>query len=126
MHWIFSFFIPIVHAEESGGGFVPLLKQTQDLLPGGGEAGIDVFLNNAFAILISIGAALAVGVFVYGGLRYLTSSAGVSTENAKGKMQNAVLGLIMLLATWIIFNTINPDLLSLRVTPQQVQTQQQP
>lgn len=114
--------ISIAYADDSG--FVPLLRQTQDLLPGGAEGGLSAFLNNAFEYLISIGAALAVGVFVWGGLRYLTSSAGVSTEGAKDKMQNAVLGLVMLLATWIIFNTINPQILSLEVKPSPVQSQQ--
>lgn len=108
--------IPVAHAAE----FVPLLKETTRILPEGGGGDIGVFVNNVFVFAISIAAAAAVVIFVIGGLRYLTSASGVSTEGAKTKMQNAVIGLIMLLATWIVFNTINPDILKLKIDPRPV------
>jgi hypothetical protein len=57
-------------------------------------------------------------MFVWGGIQYMIQPFGVSEGGigeAKGRMQNAILGLLMLLATWIIFNQINPDILNLKI-----------
>ncbi len=80
------------------------------------------FLNAVFKMSISIGAVVAVSQFVYGGLTYMLSESGaVQMGESKGRMTNAVLGLLMLLATYIVFMQINPDMLSLDVVAKPVQ-----
>jgi ABC-type nickel/cobalt efflux system permease component RcnA len=72
--------------------------------------------NALFKMAISIGAVIAVLQFVYGGIIYMmTESGAVAMGESKERMQNALLGLVMLLATYIVFNQINPDLLNLKV-----------
>ncbi len=70
--------------------------------------------NQLFALSIRIGAMLAVFMFIWGGLNLITArdNAGNITKG-KEKMKNAVVGLLMLLATYITLNTINPQLTSL-------------
>jgi Type IV secretion system pilin len=78
--------------------------------------GIGPFVNALFKMTISIGAVIAVCQFVYGGIVYMmTESGAAQMGESKERMQNALLGLIMLLATFVIFNQINPDILNLDV-----------
>ena len=105
-------------------GFNGLLKDS--LLIGGTSIyesydNLGAFVNAAFKMTISIGAVVAVAQFVYGGIVYMmTESGAVQMGESKERMQNALLGLIMLLSTYVIFNQINPDLLNLNVNLQQL------
>ncbi len=81
----------------------------------------DVF-NALFILSIVVGASLAVFMFIWGGLQMI-SARNKSSNITKGKekMSNAVIGLLMLLSTYVVLNTINPQLTSLNalqnVTP---------
>ena len=44
----------------------------------------------------------------------MTASEGMRSD-AKQKIQNALLGLLLAVGTYLILNTINPDLLNLRI-----------
>ena len=82
---------------------------------------LGAFVNALFKMTISIGAVIAVAQFVYGGIVYMmTESGAVQMGESKERMQNALLGLVMLLSTYVIFNQINPDLLNLNVNLQQL------
>ncbi len=83
------------------------------------------FINAIFRMTISIGAVIAVAQFVYGGIVYMmTESGAVQMGESKERMRNALLGLIMLLSTYVIFNQINPDLLNLNVNLEQISEKQ--
>jgi hypothetical protein len=83
------------------------------------------FVNALFKMTISIGAVLAVCQFVYGGIIYMmTESGAMAMGESKERMQNAILGLLMLLSTWVVFNQINPDLLKLNVNLEQLKEKQ--
>lgn len=83
------------------------------------------FVNALFRMTISIGAVIAVAQFVYGGIVYMmTESGAVQMGESKERMQNALLGLVMLLSTYVIFNQINPDLLNLNVNLEQLPEKQ--
>lgn len=52
------------------------------------------------------------------GIQYLTSLGDPSSlKEAMDRMKSAVLGLILLLSSWLILNTINPDLTSFTTEP---------
>jgi len=54
------------------------------------------------------------GALVYGGFRYLTSAGSpAAMADAKDQIFSAILGLIILFSSWLILNTINPELLIL-------------
>jgi hypothetical protein len=83
------------------------------------------FVNAVFRMAISIAAVIAVCQFVYGGIVYMmTESGAAQMGESKQRMQDAVFGLIMLLATYVIFNQINPDMLNLNMDLQQLPTTQ--
>lgn len=71
------------------------------------------FLNGLFKFAIAIGAMLAVLQFARAGFMYMTSDIWSDKQHAKDILGDAVLGLLLLLAVWLILNTINPEILNL-------------
>ena len=74
------------------------------------------FLNGAFRVGIMVAIVLAIIVIVLGGIEYMGGDSVFNKESAKGKFYNAITGLIMALAIFLFLNTINPDLVKLRLT----------
>lgn len=71
------------------------------------------YLDNIYGIALGVAAIFAVIMLMICGLQYMTSSAISSKESAKKRCWAAILGLGLLLASWLILNTINPDLVKL-------------
>ncbi|MCK4918417.1 MAG: hypothetical protein KAS02_01370 [Candidatus Pacebacteria bacterium] len=78
----------------------------------GGESNLGMYLKGMFELVIGVASVLAVLMIVLGGFKYIISEAVTSTTAAKKQIQDALLGLIMVLASWLILNTINTDLTS--------------
>lgn len=79
------------------------------------NAGLMDYLNGIYTFLISIVGILAMAVLVYGGLRYVTSAGNTaSIGDAKESINAALVGLILALTSWLIFSTINQDILVLK------------
>lgn len=70
-----------------------------------------LFLQGAFTLALAAGAIFAVGALVYSGISYMVSEVANTKEDAKRRIRAAVFGLLILLGSWLILNTINPDLL---------------
>ncbi len=69
------------------------------------------FINNIYLVAISVVGVAVFVQFVIAGFTYLLAAGNVGEiGSAKEKMQNAVLGAILLLGSYLILNTINPDL----------------
>jgi len=79
-----------------------------------GSGGATAMFNALFKLSVTLGAMLAVFMFIWGGLQMIMArdSAGSVGEGRK-KMSNAVMGLLMLISTFVVLNTINPQLTSL-------------
>lgn len=87
------------------------------LLPDGCSPNPSVtgYLSNLYSFLISAVGIVAMGAIVIGGARYLTSVGNPSAiEDAKHTIYSAIYGLILALVSWVIINTINPDILVLK------------
>ncbi|OGF68963.1 hypothetical protein A3H65_00170 [Candidatus Giovannonibacteria bacterium RIFCSPLOWO2_02_FULL_45_14] len=67
-----------------------------------------------YPFVISVGAILAVIMLIIAGLQMMTASEGQRTA-AKERIQNALLGLLLLVGVYLILHTINPDLLNLKI-----------
>jgi hypothetical protein len=76
---------------------------------------LPTMLNEAFKISISVGAILAMLRIGYAGYLYMGSDIWSNKGKAKEVFQNAIFGLLLLLAIWLILNQINPDILKLRL-----------
>jgi hypothetical protein len=88
---------------------VPIPGLTSTCLPVLPEYIVAIF---NFALMI-IGL-ICFGALLYGGFRYLTSAGKpAALADAKDQIFSALLGLIILLSSWLILNTINPELLIL-------------
>lgn len=71
------------------------------------------YLNIMIKLFLGICGVLAVIMIVMGGVQYMTSELVSSKEEGKKSITNAIFGLILALAAYLILNTINPDLLNI-------------
>ena len=85
-------------------------------LPGGSvevpvDTGFSLYAAELFRFLLSAAVILALVMLVIGGVEYVGSAGNTSLlGDAKGRMLNALLGLLLALSSWLILNLINPDL----------------
>lgn len=108
---LFLNFLAISSALAAAGDYKQLVP-----IPGiNPNAGLYTYLNGVYTFLISIVGILAMAVLVYGGMRYITSAGNTaSVEEAKESINSALTGLVLALVSWLIFSTINPDILVLK------------
>lgn len=67
-----------------------------------------------FDLVIGVSIATAVILFMIAALKEITGRGDIKQiESGKKGMQNAIIGLMIVLSTWLIINTINPDLVRL-------------
>jgi amino acid transporter len=73
---------------------------------------------------IGIGACFVLGVimFTWAGIEYIVSESMNTKEDAKKRINAALIGLAIALVSYILLNTINPDLLKLQDLSTQVTT----
>lgn len=85
---------------------------------GGIQIGLGMDINQLvrgfYYFIITIAGIAAFVMIVWGGFRYFTSGGNpVVINEAKDRIFSAFLGLIIILASWLILNTINPELVFL-------------
>ncbi len=110
---LFSFFsATAVALAAATDEFVPLAP-----IPGVIQEGLGFqqFLSGAFTLGVIVAAFLAVIMIVVGGLEYMMSEAVTSKEDAKDRITSAVLGLLLILFSYILLYTINPDIITLDI-----------
>jgi hypothetical protein len=96
--------------------------QPLEPLPGtiddaGNILGLEEVLNFLFRTLFTLGGLVAVLFLVLGGITYMTSVGAGLKEKAKKRIQATLLGLGILAVSWLILNTINPELLKFDFNP---------
>jgi len=69
-------------------------------------------LQAVFRILISLGGFSAVIMLVFGGVTYMMSDVVHKKTTALKRIQAALWGILLLVASWLILKTINPQLLT--------------
>jgi hypothetical protein len=69
------------------------------------------YLNTLFKVSFSIGAILAVIMIIIYGVILMTSASSDKIKETKDKIIRVLMGITLLLGTWIFFNEINPDIL---------------
>jgi len=72
------------------------------------------FFNNLYKYLIGLAAILAIIEIIYAGFRMATNQDNVSVlTDSKGRIWQAILGLVLVLSPVIVFSIINPSILNL-------------
>jgi hypothetical protein len=94
----YEFLAPIY--DESGN------KVSTDLVP---------YLQAMYRLIISLSAVLAVLVIMYGGILYMSTDAIGGKKEGKAVIQRALWGLLLVIASWLILYTINPEIVNLNV-----------
>ncbi len=101
------------------GGALPAytpLEPLPGIDPGLESGNINNFprlFNGLFKLLLGLGAILAVGSVVWGGIVYMTSEVIDRKSWAIAKIKSSLWGLLLLIAAFVILNTINPQLVNL-------------
>lgn len=95
--------------------FVPLVPPTQSSKLGNlyGSSDLSSFVNGLFKFAIVIGAIGAVLRLAYAGYLYMGSDMWSNKGQAKEIIGDVTLGILLLLAIWLILYQINPDILKL-------------
>ena len=73
--------------------------------------GIGVYLQGGFKLGIGLATVLAVLMITIGGLQLMTSDKVQLRADAKTTITNALWGLVLILASFLLLKTVNPDLI---------------
>lgn len=99
-------FVPVTPPGSSGDSLVSGLF-------GSGSTSLASMLNVAFMVAINVGAILAMLRIMWAGWLYMGSADMWSNKHhAKEVFQNAIIGLLVLLAVYLILYQINPQILN--------------
>lgn len=114
------FLIMLVLCAVIGGPAFVLAQQPVVLepIPGvtqGTSLNFATMMRGLFQALLGLGAILAVLMLVIGGIQYMTGEALHTKEQAREKIRNAILGLLLLFGSVLILQTINPNLLQFKI-----------
>ncbi len=71
------------------------------------------YVNSMFRLFISLAVVLAVLMIVYGGFLYMSTDAITGKKEGKEIIKRTLWGLLLLLVSFLILNTLNPDILSI-------------
>ena len=86
--------------------------------PAGERTTLPEYIKYLFNFGIAIGGILAFLILVYGGFLWMTSSGDpTAIGKAKTKMFGGIIGLCLLLGSWVIIGMIDPDLRYLKDIP---------
>lgn len=80
------------------------------------QQGLGNYIGGIIKLIMGIITVLAVLMIVVGGIEYMSTVSIGEKEGAKNRIVNALLGLLLALGSYIILNTINPDLVNIQVT----------
>lgn len=86
---------------------IPGLEEVQ-----GGNANFVKLVNAVFKVLITLGGFTAVVLLIVGGIGYMVSEAAFKKTQAKERVWAAVWGIGILGTSYIVLNTINPQLVT--------------
>ena len=81
------------------------------------EGLFSTYLSWLFGFMLAAAAFLAVVQIVIGGIQMMIGGASeTQRSSAKNRIQDAIYGLLLALASWLILYTINPDLAAMKLT----------
>src|SRR3989338_1837478 len=80
--------------------------------------GIEDYIRRLYIFFVGISGITAGVMIVWAGVKWLTSAGNPERiSDAKHKISNALIGLVLVLNSYVILNTVNPDLVKLKLPP---------
>jgi len=74
------------------------------------------YVQYVFNLVIALSAAAAVFMIVFGGLQYMTTDSWTGKSDGRKKATDALLGLVLVLTSYMILRTVDPRLVDLPTT----------
>jgi hypothetical protein len=84
------------------------------------EINLETYIQYVFKFSIALAAFLAVVMIIVGGFEWMLSETPFKIGEGKKRIQNAIIGLVMVLASYLILETIDPRLVQVGVTVPQI------
>lgn len=78
--------------------------------PNNGSGSFPQLISSSFRLLIGAGAVIAVVMIVLGALTYMFSDIAGNKKNALNRIRNAMWAIVLLVSSYLILYTINPEL----------------
>ncbi|MCA9384878.1 MAG: hypothetical protein KC662_04175, partial [Candidatus Magasanikbacteria bacterium] len=102
--------VPVLGVEIPGFSFTPATEDNGIIsVPYLGQ-----YVNALYRYLTAIVLTVAIVMVVYGGFQYLLAATPLGVKNGKKTIADALIGMGLVLGAYVILNTVNPALLSLR------------
>ncbi len=73
------------------------------------------YVNTLIRLILGVVGVVVVVTFVYGGIMWMGTDSIFKKTDAKERMGNAIVGTLLLLSAYIILNTINPNLVDIKI-----------
>jgi hypothetical protein len=87
---------------------VPGLTQANDFTA-------EMYIDALYKLAITVGGILAVIQIIFGGVMYMFDGSITRKEDGKDKIKGALFGLLIILGAVLLLQTINPNLLNLKI-----------
>lgn len=78
------------------------------------------YVGSAFRLFIVLGGMLAVATFVFGGITYMVSDVLDKKDFARRQMQRSVYGILLLLGSYLLLVSINPEIGLFKFNPGEI------
>jgi hypothetical protein len=75
----------------------------------------EMYIDALYKLAITVGGILAVIQIIFGGVMYMFDGSITRKEDGKDKIKGALFGLLTILGAVLLLQTINPDLLNLKI-----------
>jgi len=106
-------YVNYANAADAEVGQTPLAEQFH--FPWSEASDIAGLIKQIYLIALGLIGALALAMIIFGGIQYATSAGNPSRQtDARDRITQAIWGVVLLLCAYLIFNTINPDLIKLK------------
>jgi len=88
-----------------------------------GASNLGNYINSLYKLAVAASGVLAVLMIVMGGFSYISTDAISNKEEGKHQIKMALGGLMVVFASYIILNTINPQLVELNIVSEKLNSQ---
>lgn len=102
---------------------IPIAAQAQEFVPLSGlpalqesnDPDLPDILNTIYVVAVAVGAIVAVIKIAIAGTKYVLSEIVTDKSDAKKDINSALLGLIIILATYVVLHTIYPGIVDFNI-----------
>ena len=108
--------IPTPARTDSSGNSIPEVPCPSGDLQNVTKVSFQTYVQYAINLLIAVAAVAAVFMIVWGGFEYMTTAVVSGKSDGIKKVTNAIYGLVLVLASYLIIRTIDPRFVDIPTT----------